>query len=168
MGCRMSNLVPQHRDLNGGAWLSLENAHRHIVADPAKSGISAVWVISGPVFQGGQPDGTVGNGVGVPHATYKVMGWFNESGRFQMRGYVMKQTDRADPPPRSTGSRGPSTRNSRGDRGGRQEPSVDLRRFLTPVREIEKSTGLDFFADLPDPEEDALETARPSHPWDAR
>ena len=29
MGYRMSNLVPQHRDLNGGAWLSLENAHRH-------------------------------------------------------------------------------------------------------------------------------------------
>jgi endonuclease G len=168
MGCRMSNLVPQHRELNGGAWLSLENAHRQVVADPEKTGVAAVWVISGPVFQGDQPDGTVGNGVGVPHATYKVMGWFNESGRFQMRGYVLKQTDRADPPARVASGRRPSTRDSRGNGSSRNEPSVDLRKFLTPVREIEKSTGLDFFSDLPDPEEEALETIRPSEPWNSR
>jgi hypothetical protein len=40
-----------------------------------------------------------------------------------------------------------------------------LSKFLTPVREIEQATGLDFFSDLPDPEEEVLETARPTHLW---
>ncbi len=121
----MSNIVPQHKDMNGEAWLDIEEAHRSVVANPA-SGIRAIWVISGPVCEGDQPKTTVGNGVGVPHATYKVVGWFDGTNRFHVRGYVVRQEDRIRDP----------------------------EHYLTPVDEVERLTGLDFFPEM----EDALES----------
>ena len=32
-GCLMSNIVPQHKDMNGEAWNDLENLHQEVVAD---------------------------------------------------------------------------------------------------------------------------------------
>jgi endonuclease G len=136
-GSRMSNVVPQHEHMNGEAWLDLEEEHRSVVANPA-SGIRAVWVISGPVFEGGQPMATVGNGVGVPHATYKVVGWFDRSSRFHARGYVVRQEDRVRDPAH----------------------------YLTPVDEVERLTGLDFFPELEDGLEDRLEAGRHAAIWD--
>ena len=124
----MSNIVPQHEQMNGEAWLDIEEQHRRVVANPA-SGIKVLWVISGPVFEDDQPKFTVGNGVGVPHATYKVIGWFDRANRFHVRGYIVRQEDRVRDP----------------------------EHYLRSVDEIEQMTGLDFFPELEDSLEGQLE-----------
>lgn len=43
--------------------------------------------------------------------------------------------------------------------------SEDMPKYLVPVREVEKKTGLDFFALLPDPEEERIETVRAPRLW---
>ena len=55
-GCRMSNIVPQHEDMNGEAWNGLEELHQDVVVDMAV-GINTVWVISGPLFEDTDGDG---------------------------------------------------------------------------------------------------------------
>lgn len=40
------------------------------------------------------PVDLIGNDVAVPQATYKVIGWFDDDGEFQARGYVVRQEDR--------------------------------------------------------------------------
>lgn len=107
------------------------------MANPATR-IKTIWVISGPVFEQNLPKMTVGNGVGVPHGTYKVIGWFDARGRFRMRGYVIRQEDR----------------------------SRTLARYLTSVDEVERKTGLDFFAELEDELENALEAESHRSLWD--
>lgn len=135
-GCLMSNIVPQHEDMNGEAWNDLEDMHQEIV----KSGpIDTVWIISGPIFEGDQPVSMIGNGVAVPQATYKIIGWFGTDETFNARGYVVRQEDRI-----------------------RNNPAHYLRR----IREIEDATGLDFFPELPPDRANAIETATPTNLWD--
>jgi endonuclease G, mitochondrial len=43
--------------------------------------------------------------------------------------------------------------------------SEDMPKYLVPVREVEKKTGLDFFALLPDAEEEKIETVRAPRLW---
>lgn len=123
--------------MNGEAWLDIEEQHRSVVANPA-SGIKAVWVISGPVFENNQPWATAGNGVGVPQAVYKVIGGFDKTGKFDVRAYVVRQHDRVRDP----------------------------RHYLRTVDEIEAVTGLDFFAGLEDGLERRIETAEHAALWD--
>lgn len=136
-GCLMSNVVPQHKDMNGEAWNDLEELHQEAV-DDTSLGIDALWVISGPIFEHGAPQSSVGNGVGVPEATYKVIGWFDEAGDFQARGYVVRQEDRE-----------------------RDNPA----RYLRSIDSIEQATGLDFFPELPAQRAQEIESALPSDLW---
>jgi len=135
-GCLMSNIAPQKDGLNRYAWLSLENAHREIV-DQADSGIDTLWMISGTVFDPTGPDSTIGNEIGVPKGTYKVIGWFDARGNFQARGFFLDQHQRA------------------------RDPS----RYLTRIDEIEDMTGLDFFSELDDGIENPVEAASPDNLW---
>lgn len=41
----------------------------------------------------------------------------------------------------------------------------DMPKYLVPVREVEKKTGLDFFAELPDAEEEKIETVKAPRLW---
>ena len=134
-GCEMSNIVPQSAAMNNGTWNELEEEHRRVVANPA-SGIKAIWIINGPIFKTDAPK-TVGKGIAVPDACYKLIGWFDGNSRFIVRAYVMSQTD---------------TR-----RG--------VRNYLTTVDAVEQATGLDFFADLPEDVENPLEAERAIEPW---
>ena len=126
-GCRMSNVVPQHRDMNGEAWLDLEELSQDAVVNRAL-GIDELWVISGPIFEDSDNDGHddaksfVGNNVAVPHATYKIIGWFDAQKEFHARGYVVRQESRV-----------------------RHNP----KHYLKKIDDIEKATGLDFFPELP-------------------
>lgn len=131
-GCLMSNVVPQEAGLNQRAWLGLENLHRKAVNTPGL-GIEMLWVISGPVFEDGLALGFVGNDVGVPSATYKILAWFDPDGNFQARGFMLRQSDRIDDPPR----------------------------YLTSIDAIEEATGLDFFPELADFVEEPVEAAVP-------
>ena len=143
MGCLMSNIVPQHEDMNGEAWNDLENLHQGVVAD-ASIGIDTVWIISGPVFEDTDNDGVenlageVGNGVGVPHATFKVIGWFDGNGEFNARGYAVRQEDRV-----------------------RNNPA----HYLTVIDDIEANTGLDFFPELPSARAQEIEAPRHTTLW---
>ncbi len=134
-GCLMSNIVPQHKDMNGEAWNDLENMHQEMVT---ASSIDTVWIISGPLFQNDAPEFMVGNAVAVPKATYKIVGWFTNDGVFHARGFVVKQDDRI-----------------------RNDPA----HYFTPIREIEQATGLNFFPNLPADRADAIETILPTDLW---
>jgi endonuclease G len=127
-GSLMSNIVPQ-KQKGHAVWGKLENEHREIVGKPA-SGIRTLWLISGPVFQNGQAVERIGPAqVGAPHAVYKVIAWHGPGRALTARGYVIHQDDTAR----------------------------DLTRYLTKIDDIEATTGLDFFPDLADPEQAALE-----------
>lgn len=129
-GCLMSNITPQHKDMNGEAWNDLENLHRDKVLQGGQ--FNQLWVISGSIYPGVQADtqwglgpegdktGYVGNDVGVPDSTYKVVYWINASNRLQMRGYIVHQEDRVR----------------------------DEAQYLVAVDTIEELTGLDFFPEL--------------------
>ena len=69
----------------------------------------------------------------------RIVGWFDENGRFQARGYVYEQTDRMKDP-------------------------VE---YLTPIREIEERAGLNFFPLLVDSIEDLIEEAETDDMWGA-
>jgi endonuclease G len=80
---------------------------------------------------------TLGSGVDIPTACYKIL--VRESdGAPQMLAFIIPQT--------VTGNESPAE-------------------FLSSVDEVEKETGLDFFADLPDNLENRLESGTPSRVW---
>jgi endonuclease G len=136
-GCLMSNIAPQHMDLNRGTWLALEDAHRTIVGDPA-SGIAELWVISGTIHAGeGSPQKTVGNGVYVPNAFFKIVAWFDVSGALYLRAYEFPQE--------TTGG--------------------DPKQFLTTVDSIEAKVGIDFFPTLEDWYESSVEAELSTQMW---
>lgn len=153
MGCRMSNAAPQHRKINQGkAWRGLEDAIQEIVKDG--SPIEVVWTISGTLYrdktnppeekpeQDFQNAAFIGGGFGVPKATYKIVAWFDVQGRFQARGYVFEQ-DAPNP-----------------------EPDPDPKKHLTPIDDIEKRAGVDFFPLLQDEIENLLEAKSHGTMWE--
>ncbi len=133
-GCLMSNVAPQKSSLNQYAWLSIEDEHRDIV-NKQSAGITRLWVISGTIFDQGVAVEKV-NDIGVPHATYKVIGWFKDS-TFHCRGYILKQTD----------------------------SKRDPKKYLVSVDTVEQRTGLDFFSELDDAIEDAAEAETATTLW---
>jgi DNA/RNA endonuclease G (NUC1) len=65
----LTNVVPQQADLNQGVWAQFENA----LADSTHNG-RAVYIITGPLFTGGQPAGTIKNEgkIWIPDHTWKI------------------------------------------------------------------------------------------------
>lgn len=145
-GVKMSNSAPQHRTINrGGAWRELEDEIVDVVSnDPAE--IEAVWTITGTIWRdAANPAGETpeddfaavvrlpSGGFGVPDATYKVVGWFDDSGFFQARAYVFEQ---------------PHTASFSGDNIsliydlGDPQPLV---KHLVKIDDLEERTGVDFF-----------------------
>lgn len=136
-GCFMSNIVPQQRK-GHIVWGLLEKEHHDIVAN-SKAGISAVWLIAGPIFKNGKPRDVIGpDKVGAPDAVYKIIAWKTANGDFSARAYIIEQDD--------TGT--------------------DLKAYLTTIDNIEAQTGLDFFSDMDDLLEEALESKTFSKLWD--
>lgn len=136
-GNLMSNIAPQSVSLNRHAWLSIENAHRFVVSNDPGNEIDTVWIISGCVFEGETPVEFIANEVAVPQSTFKVIAWFANDGEFHARGYNVPQ-----------------------------EASIrDPKLYLTPIREIEELTGLNFFPELDEAEQDRIETAVFENIW---
>jgi endonuclease G len=103
------------------------------------SGYSArfgeVWVVAGPVF-GAKPP-RLRRRVAVPEACYMIL--LDESaGRVRTTAYLFPQETPAN---------------------GRLDD------YLASIDEIERRTGLDFFSELPDEAEAALESRRAERPW---
>jgi endonuclease G len=94
-----------------------------------------VWVLAGPIFR--SPVRRLRNAAAVPEAFFMIIA--DVSGeRLRAQAFVFPQDFPAA-----------------GDPGA----------ALVPVDEIEARTGLDFFPDLPDAAESALESHRPSRTW---
>lgn len=122
---RMSNILPQTHALNAGPWEKVEMLEARDWAPHE----GKIRVFCGPAYR--EPVATIGRGVAVPFATWKIVVRATSVGRFEAVAFFMPQTaDIHDPPSK----------------------------YLTSVRAIEAATHLDFFAALPDDEESALET----------
>jgi endonuclease G len=138
---RMSNVVPQRTTANHRVWGLLEDEHRFIVQSGVD--IETVWVISGPIFRVDEDTGDdvplkkIANGVGVPQATYKVIAWRDEEGDLEARGFIIRQGAK----------------------------SVDLEGYIETIDAVEEETGLDFFPELSDNLEAALESAEHVDLW---
>lgn len=132
----MSNVMPQRHGLNAGPWKQLEL--RIATSWPARFG--EVWVLAGPVF-GAKPGRLKGRDRGVapalPEACYMIV--VDESaGRVRALAFILPQ-----------------------------EPAegADLNEFLVTIDEVERRTNLDFFSELPDEAEGALEARRAARVW---
>lgn len=133
----MSNIVPQRPGLNQRVWEAFERLESEKYAET----LGEVWVITGPIFEGPceQMVSSKGEtGVHVPSSFFKILATYH-SGAAEVLAIEMKQTDR-DPAP--------------------------VRAFVRTVDEIERRTGFDFFADLPDGVESRVEASAPAALWE--
>ena len=97
--------------------------------------LERVWVVTGPVFNGTVKK--LHGGVDVPTAFYRII-LDEESGQPRVLAFLAPQTVTGNEP---------------------------LSQFLTSVREIERQTGLDFYAELPREVQDKLEPPRAERLW---
>jgi endonuclease G len=92
-----------------------------------------VWIFTGPAFASGAPTRTIGpDEVAVPTHFFKVLLCVHADGSKEMFAYVMPNLDK---------------------------PEGNFRAFNNTVSFVQELTGLDFFAALPDEEEQGLESS---------
>ena len=127
----MSNVIPQKHEMNAGLWRHLEE--RAAVNYPGRFG--EVWVVTGPIFSATPK--TIGKGVPVPEACFKIM--IDETeGKIRAQAFVVPQ----------------------------EVPSgASLNRYIVSIDEVERLTKLDFFPDLEDGVEGKIESIKASRPW---
>lgn len=97
-----------------------------------------LWVYTGPIFKGKSKRLNNAWNVEIPDAFYKIYARPTPYNTPKILAFLMPQTVKGNEP---------------------------LTRFLTTVDNIEKLTGLDFFADLEDPIENKLESTIASTSW---
>ncbi|ELB7852399.1 DNA/RNA non-specific endonuclease, partial [Vibrio parahaemolyticus] len=124
----MSNMSPQLPGFNRVGWRVLEEHVRDLA-----NGYNELYVVTGPIYQGNE--GTIGNGVAIPSAFYKVIldPSFDEAIAF-----IVPHRDVS---------------------------SSELANFITTIDEVERQTGLDFFAQTPDSIEDNMESVKWEEMW---
>lgn len=135
----MSNVIPQRHALNAGLWKQMEL--RAATSYPARFG--EVWVLAGPVFKN------------PPATRLPVRGGAEGSGPVVPEGCFMIVADESDGRVRTLAFIFP------------QEPAAGARPedFLTTIDEIERRTGLEFFAELPIEIEEQIEAMRATRVW---
>ncbi|MHA2688842.1 DNA/RNA non-specific endonuclease [Vibrio harveyi] len=124
----MSNMSPQLPGFNRVGWRVLEEHVRDLANE-----YNELYVVTGPIYQGNE--GTIGNGVVIPSAFYKVIldPSFDEAIAF-----IVPHRDVS---------------------------SSELANFITTIDEVERQTGLDFFAQTPDSIEDNMESVKWEEMW---
>ncbi|EKM33236.1 putative endonuclease [Vibrio harveyi] len=124
----MSNMSPQLPGFNRVGWRVLEEHVRDLANE-----YNELYVVTGPIYQGNE--GTIGNGVVIPSAFYKVIldPSFDEAIAF-----IVPHRDVS---------------------------SSELANFITTIDEVERQTGLDFFAQTPDSIEDSMESVKWEEMW---
>lgn len=124
----MSNMSPQLPGFNRVGWRVLEEHVRDLANE-----YNELYVVTGPIYEGNE--GTIGNGVVIPSAFYKVIldPSFDEAIAF-----IVPHRDVS---------------------------SSELANFITTIDEVERQTGLDFFAQTPDSIEDNMESVKWEEMW---
>ena len=131
----MTNVTPQKPKLNQQLWQHLEEAE---IKHFAKN-FGKVWVIVGPVFSGTVERLNSDWTVEIPDAFYKIYTTEAFAGKPSIAlGFLMPQTANGKEP---------------------------LTQFVTSIDNIEALTGLDFFTQLDDRTEAALEATVEPQPW---
>jgi DNA/RNA endonuclease G (NUC1) len=141
----MSNMVPQAPDNNQGPWANMENALRAILTANGEN--NEMYVIAGPAGVGGTNDSgvvnTIANGhVTVPAFTWKVV---------MVLPSGVNDISRVTAATRTIAVIMPNTQ------GIRTSNPNDWQSYLTTVDAVEALTGYDFFANVPDAIENAIE-----------
>ncbi len=131
----MTNITPQKAKLNQQLWQHLEETE---IKQFAKN-FGKVWVVTGPVFSGSVERLSSDWTVEIPDAFFKI--------------YITEAVP--GKPPVALAFLVPQTVNGK-------EP---LAQFVTSIDHIEAQTGLDFFAELDDRTEAALEAVVLTQPW---
>ena len=119
----MSNICPQDHNLNTEDWNDLEMKSREWARRYGK-----VYIVCGPVYNGGRNEYIGSHRVKVPDAFFKVI-LINDTKKQAALGFYFE--------------------NEAGER--------PLSEYLISVDSLEKLTGMDFFPALPDEEENLLE-----------
>jgi hypothetical protein len=138
----MSNMVPQAPDNNQGPWAAFENYLRSIVTSPQNN---ELYIVSGPLgvggsgSNGGTTNNIAGGHVTVPQFTWKVV---------LVIPIGESDVSRVTAATRTIAILMPNTQ------GIRNNP---WETYLTTVDHIEDLTGYDFFANVPDAIENAIE-----------
>ena len=82
----MSNMAPQHPDLNRKIWRMLEEEARTIAL---KENVVEVYSISGPVFDITKPFSKIGEDVVVPHEFFKSMLVEDSKGKIKIYSFLI-------------------------------------------------------------------------------
>ncbi|GAB7221946.1 DNA/RNA non-specific endonuclease [Vibrio owensii] len=124
----MSNMSPQLPGFNRVGWRVLEEHVRDLANE-----YNELYVVTGPIYEGNE--GTIGNGVVIPSAFYKVIldPSFDEAIAFIVPHRDVSRSELAN--------------------------------FITTIDEVERQTGLDFFAQTPDSIEDNMESVKWEEMW---
>lgn len=132
----MTNMTPQVHALNAGPWKGIEAHERELVAQQGMD----VYVVAGGIF--GSTPKTIGHGVAVPTSSYRVTIVVQHS---------QGPSDVTDATP-VLAVEMPNDASAKGHRWDEFSVSVD---------QVERDTGYDFLAELPDSLEARLETRAP-------
>ncbi len=124
----LTNMSPQYSALNKGDWEELERRCRGWARHYGE-----IWIVCGPIFNPNYR--TIGNGVGVPDAFFKV---------------ILRMGKR----PKALGFIYPNNQ-------GRHDMSF----YLRSVDEVEIMTGIDFFYNLPEDIETIVESDSNLKEW---
>lgn len=124
----LTNMCPQNSALNRGDWEELESRCRGWA-----NHYGEIWIACGPMFNEGYK--TIGDGVGVPDAFYKVV-------------------LRTGKKPKALGFIYPN-----------ESAHHSMSHYLMSVDEVEERTGIDFFFNLPDEIENVVEASSNLNEW---
>ena len=126
-----TNIEPQIHELNAGPWARLEAYARR----RARAG-EVLYIVAGGVFE--VPPRTIGNGVAVPAANFKVVAFLHD-------GQAASDVDGDTPVLAALMPNRPGV------------GEHDWREFLTSVDAIEQATGYDFLTAVPEPIQRVIE-----------
>ena len=129
----MTNITPQVGELNMGPWLEFENWCKHQSMGNSKE----LYIIAGSVFEKGKTPKTIGRGIAVPDAYFKI-------------ALVLKRGQTINDVNEKTILAAVIMPNT-------ADISDEWWHFITSVDEIEAATGYDFLNVLPDDVEKVLE-----------
>lgn len=142
----LSNMTPQDSRLNQNKWRLLEDRVQRLAAERGE-----LWVVTGPAFVDDDNDGLVeyhvigDNQVAVPTHYFKIVLARAEGlESFESMSFLVP--------------------NETIDRPGEDIGTV-MSDFLVSIDEIENQTGLDFFPEMEDSEEESLEANATDEVW---
>lgn len=136
----MSNIVPQRHALNAGLWKQLEQR----VLKRYTRQFGDVWVLCGPIYTRERPARLKGKNrarvsPAIPDAFFLIVAEREEdSGALRSLAFIVPHQDSLSSNPRD---------------------------YLVSIDEIERQTGLDFFAQLPQAAQAKLEDTRAKTVW---